>query len=470
MDPKQTSPLGNGSVGGQEGQSGNPAGSQPVFGAGNATSSGTGGSANAPKMSGTLGAENLSTGANVSRTMDSLNSNNQSATGSSVFSKHKFDKVNPNGDILLPSSGPVKTERKPINKGLLLNIAVVVGGILAIMVVVLAIVLPKGSGGNKGGSGSGGSSAPIASLDYQPSFIRYANYVLFGAADNSEQLLEPEYKNNRTYQLTFSFGLSEAAIAGMDETRITQYQLIDNDTFFNTAMSYYNAFLDQTGDIDNEAYPRAQTLIFSQTDGMNFLNVYSKLKEPNQQQILIEVQNGDADSANEYIENSYAELSESSDAGQRYATAKKKYFAALIEKYSIFKANNCVKDNTIDTACSKKIANLPEVPSDSTYEAMKATTSSIVSVASNNVLRGCFYLVDQFNNPSPITFPAQDVGDQPENSQQNNQQNQENQGNNQQNSQSQQDSQQSNVQNQDNSSNNSQSGSQSQSATNGGNN
>ena len=117
MDPKQTSPLGNTPAGGQEGQNGQPATPQPVFGTGNIGMAGTAAGTNASplggatgdttnaanqKMAGTLGAENLSTGANVSRTMDSLNSKNQSATGTSVFSKHKFDKVHPDGAIILP--------------------------------------------------------------------------------------------------------------------------------------------------------------------------------------------------------------------------------------------------------------------------------------------------------------------------------------------------------------------------------
>ena len=106
MDPKQTPPLGNAQTGGQEGQpvpaptSG--AAQAPVF------STGTDMSAQpaAPqKMAGDLGAENLSTGANVSRTMDSLNNANQSATGAPIFAKHKFDKIEyATGDIIVDNN------------------------------------------------------------------------------------------------------------------------------------------------------------------------------------------------------------------------------------------------------------------------------------------------------------------------------------------------------------------------------
>ena len=106
MDPKQTPPLGNAQTGGQEGQ---PVGA-PTSGAAQAPvfSTGTDMSAQpaAPqKMAGDLGAENLSTGANVSRTMDSLNNTNQSATGAPIFAKHKFDKIEyATGDIIVDNN------------------------------------------------------------------------------------------------------------------------------------------------------------------------------------------------------------------------------------------------------------------------------------------------------------------------------------------------------------------------------
>lgn len=120
MDPKQTSPLGAPQVGGQEGQ---PVQPTPVVG----DVSGANSQAEAPaspapvfstgttqpaKMAGDLGAESLSTGANVSRTMDSLNDTNQSATGAPIFAKHKFDKIEyATGDILLNKDDPKPKRR-----------------------------------------------------------------------------------------------------------------------------------------------------------------------------------------------------------------------------------------------------------------------------------------------------------------------------------------------------------------------
>ncbi|MBR2659259.1 hypothetical protein IKD60_00665, partial [Candidatus Saccharibacteria bacterium] len=109
MDPKQTPPLGNAQTGGQEGQ---PVGASMSGAAANTPVFSTG--TNMPaqpdagqKMAGDLGAENLSTGANVSRTMDNLNNANQSATGAPIFAKHKFDKIEyATGDIIVGHNDP----------------------------------------------------------------------------------------------------------------------------------------------------------------------------------------------------------------------------------------------------------------------------------------------------------------------------------------------------------------------------
>ncbi|MBQ3469819.1 hypothetical protein IJH16_02500 [Candidatus Saccharibacteria bacterium] len=408
MDPKQTSPLGNNPAGGQEGQNGQPAGTQPVFGA-----AGGNGAASNSTMAGQLGAANLSTGANVSRTMDSLNSKNQSATGSSVFSKHKFDKVEPNGDIILPSSGPVKKEHKPINKGVLIKIAVIAGGILGVLVIILAVVLMPKGGGNKQGGGTIASN-----LDYQQAFNRYANYVLFGV-DDSEQILTSSYDDKETYQLEYSFGRNE--ITEADEANYTkattpitanspQYQLINSGTFFDTAMSYYSDFLEKSVDIDFVSYPRVESLIYAQTDGINFLNAFASLNEPALPTILNKVAEAESiDDVNAYIDESYANLAESSSAGARYAEVSTKYLKAMAERYNYFKENNCVKDGTIDTKCTGQLKQIPEIPAENNYETTTAIKNNIISIATNDVLRGCFYLPEAWATPDPITYPTQDV-------------------------------------------------------------
>ncbi|MBQ8984905.1 hypothetical protein IJ098_03580 [Candidatus Saccharibacteria bacterium] len=198
MDPKQTSPLGGTPGGGQEGQNpssasaGANSGATPVFSSGTDSAS-AGTPASDQKMPGTLGAENLSTGANVSRTMESLNSKNQSETGTSVFSKHKFDRAEPDGSILIPESkglffrksrgdkdndvtGSMIAARGESADGLdpetrrkrrMLRIGGIVGGalavILAVVIVVVLVVAPrKESGGESGNAAQGMNRLALA--------------------------------------------------------------------------------------------------------------------------------------------------------------------------------------------------------------------------------------------------------------------------------------------------------------------
>lgn len=155
MDPKQTAPQGPNPVGPQEGQTGspvssagsvsdpnlNPGAASPIFSSTGfkadttpapapapnpfstsapapdpaSTSASAPGQApttpanlaptSAPSSQpepGTLGAQTLSTGADVSRTMDTLNNTPQTPSGGLAFKKHTFDKIDPGtGDILL---------------------------------------------------------------------------------------------------------------------------------------------------------------------------------------------------------------------------------------------------------------------------------------------------------------------------------------------------------------------------------
>lgn len=137
MDPKQTEGQNPGSAGAQSGfsfQTGQ-------MGAGAASG------ANAANT-GASDAGTLSTGANVSRTMDSLNSaKTTSATSESPFAKHKFDKVTPvTGDILIDNaSGSIissaPNEKKGINRGRLIQFGLVFGGLALVGLVVLTVVL-----------------------------------------------------------------------------------------------------------------------------------------------------------------------------------------------------------------------------------------------------------------------------------------------------------------------------------------
>lgn len=98
---------------------------------------------------GQLGSSTLSTGANVSRTMESLNSaTNTSRTSGNVFN-NRFHKVEAGtGDIIIP--GDTKKPKQPMDSAKLKRIALFAGIGVGIVVLILVIVLVVSNlGGNK---------------------------------------------------------------------------------------------------------------------------------------------------------------------------------------------------------------------------------------------------------------------------------------------------------------------------------
>lgn len=263
MDPKQTSPLGGTPVGGQEGQNpssasaGANSGATPVFSSGTDSAS-AGAPASDQKMPGTLGAESLSTGANVSRTMDSLNSKNQSETGTSVFSKHKFDRAEPDGSILIPESkglffrkskggrendttGSMIAARGETADGLdpetrrkrkMMRIGGITGavlaGILAIVIVVVLVAAPRPEKPK--------ATTPTG-ITVEQAFEEYANYLLTG--DKEKGLTDEEITN--IFASNTTFNQKAYANKSIDSSEPSDYQYIDNlNNYYNTFYSLYN--------------------------------------------------------------------------------------------------------------------------------------------------------------------------------------------------------------------------------------
>lgn len=219
MDPKQTAPQG-----GQEGQSAGPAGN-----------AGFNFSADGSKASG-----KLSTGANVSRTMDSLNSEQGATYGGMSFSKHSFGKIEPGtGDIILSTSDSSKPKRglfglgrkssakpsgwdmnaaqaaeaaktgsAPTEQAFTTNrssVAIVpseyqnpapekkplVSKKILIVLAVVVVLVAGGVGGyflvtqNMGKKSSSDSGSQTSNLTLQESFNRFANWIFYGTDSTS---------------------------------------------------------------------------------------------------------------------------------------------------------------------------------------------------------------------------------------------------------------------------------------------
>ena len=295
MDPKQKSPLGDTPGGGQEGQNpssasaGANSGASPVFSSGT-DSAPAGTPASDQKMPGTLGAENLSTGANVSRTMDSLNSKNQSETGTSVFSKHKFDRAEPDGSILIPESkglffrksrgdkdndvtGSMIAARGESVDGLdpetrrkrrILRIGGIVGGALAvILAVVIVVVLVAAPRGEK-------VEAPVAvGITMEQAFKEYSNYLLTG--DKEKGLTDEEAKNAFIAEGVFN----DTAYANriINDPEIDDYiQYVDNlNNLYKTFLDLYKGELsdEQLRYLPAYYYNVARSKKFSEQDVRN---------------------------------------------------------------------------------------------------------------------------------------------------------------------------------------------------------
>ena len=181
MDPKQTEGQGStvpASQGGFSFSSGQPGSGQP-----GATQSST-----------------LSTGANVSRTMDDLNvSDRKSATSNSPFAKHHFDKVAPGtGDIIISPSGDVapSAPKQGINRGRLIQFGLIFGGIalvgLAIFTVVMVVNNPKNN------ATSNRPTTPTTNTTTTPSniFFDYVSLLIFGKEGEEVETVWQDYLSN----------------------------------------------------------------------------------------------------------------------------------------------------------------------------------------------------------------------------------------------------------------------------------
>lgn len=280
MDPKQKT-----ANGGQEGQAQDPA-------------KNAGFNADSGK---------LSTGANVSRTMDSLNAESGATYGGMTFTKHSFDKIEPGtGDIILNSSESDKPRRgifggagrkKSTPSGWDMNTAresaasadaseptfttnrsstayvpsefqnpapekkpLISKKILIVLAVVVVLVAGGVGGyflvtqnmGKKSNSGSG--SQTVVTTTAKDAYSDLVNYIIFGNEDTSsitassgEDIGVYDYLDN-VADITFAnllFVSNKNLLSGDEGTR---------EETFNTISSLYEK-LDSSYDGDNNIYP-----------------------------------------------------------------------------------------------------------------------------------------------------------------------------------------------------------------------
>ncbi|MBQ3352396.1 hypothetical protein IJG91_01920 [Candidatus Saccharibacteria bacterium] len=367
MDPKQTSPLGGTPGGGQEGQNpssvsaGANSGASPVFSSGT-DSAPAGTPASDQKMPGTLGAENLSTGANVSRTMDSLNSKNQSETGTSVFSKHKFDRAEPDGSILIPESkglffrksrgdkdndvtGSMIAARGESVDGLdpetrrkrrMLRIGGIVGGALAlILVVVIVVVLVAAPRREK-------VEAPIttqvSAAQIRAAFEDYLSYLFYGNDSGTEE----------SFKKTWNAYMIEGPTAIYAEEQLLKPFSDDRSSYFNDLENKWKSFTDiyssELVSAESLAYPSIYFYSFSSVDNPDASKVLEIYKE-----------NG-VDAANSQIDLISKGYNEVNFVIQDYMSAKQTFLRNWLSTIEQLDSEGCLNDNGQPT-CKEDVFN-----------------------------------------------------------------------------------------------------------------
>lgn len=231
MDPKQTVPQG-GSPGGQEGQNGQPQSSTGANPVATPIFSSTGAS---NPTAGKLGSDTLSTGANVSRTIDSLNSKNQSETSQSIFKRKKFEKVVPvSGDLLIdPTFNPErKAEQLEHSKTVkLVGISIAVVAVLLLGGIIFALIAGGGKEKPKN------TNTPVA-VSADAAFNEYANYILYG--EESQEPIAEEVSIANQYTVD----------------NMIYADVEDKNAYFAEAKTYFDGFIDVYGisGLDEKSY------------------------------------------------------------------------------------------------------------------------------------------------------------------------------------------------------------------------
>lgn len=399
MDPKQTVPQG-----GQEGQSAGPAGN-----------AGFNFSADGSKASG-----KLSTGANVSRTMDSLNSEQGATYGGMSFSKHNFDKIEPGtGDIILGGSDSNKPKRglfglgrkssakpsgwdmnaaqaaeaaktgsapteqafttnrssvaivpseyqnpapvkKPINKKLLIGLAAIVL-VVGVGAVVATVVVPNLSKGNKS---NGGSTYKESNLTLQESFNRYANWMASGS-DSTE--------GSSTIDISATDGYRKAVSEG--------YEAVVS--FLTTASQYRQDFeykFNKSEYASNEALKKA---VEEEGDLLSTAIAYYGLGDTTLDAALKDIiDSGVLDAS------FYDALAKSGGIGAQIADYLKSRDEQLEKIANALIDANCVKDDEVDQECFRTTVFKTDESADSYYRAASANVNvnELMSTANNDLL------------------------------------------------------------------------------------
>lgn len=190
-----------------------------------------------PKQTeGQNGPSTLSTGANVSRTMDDLNVNDRkSATSNSPFAKHQFNKIAPGtGDIIIDqsngtiSSAPGDKEPK-INRGRLIQFGLIFGGIALVGLVIFTVVMViNNQSKTNNNSGTNNNSSNVVVRNPKDAFEDFLEMLITGESGKTTYTAA----DGKTYSFTEVFEAVGNNGAVSDNVFYAD-QLINSDTSWN---------------------------------------------------------------------------------------------------------------------------------------------------------------------------------------------------------------------------------------------
>lgn len=368
MDPKQTAPQG-GQPGGQEGQNGQAqsTGANPVFGA-----------------AGNLGGNTLSTGANVSQTMDSLNSGNSFASGKSLLQRKRVDNVDPvTGDIIISSSPNDKPAggSKPINKALLIKI----GGVILVLgaiALVVGIVMAFVSGGDKK-SNNGSGNASVSTISADAAFNSFANYILSG--DESSDPVSTYISIADAYTIN---------------TMLEDTNSEESKEFFNIAKQKFDVFTTSfnNSNLKNESsflnsYVPSYTIIF------NFVYNYSQIGVIDLNTLAAIYSEEGADGIDQFFDDNFGVFNDRNDTDMSdYYNYEKKIFDYT--KQYLEKANeaSCIKNNKISDNCRVSMSESDT----SAYNNAVSSAERKVNLVVDKLISGTAQINTEIKNPGSI--------------------------------------------------------------------
>lgn len=412
MDPKQTAPQG-----GQEGQSTGPAGDAGF----NFSADGSSRASN-----------KLSTGANVSRTMDSLNSEQGTTYGGMSFSKHNFDKIEPGtGDIILSASdsskpkrglfgfgrksstkpsgwdmnaaqaaeaaktgsapteqafttnrssvafvpseyqNPTPEKKAPVNKKLLIGLAVVL------------VVVVGGIGGyflvtqNMGKKSNSGSQT--SNLTFEQSFNRFANWIFYGTDSTS------------------SFTAGKAAVGAGIRGAMSSEDKNTLAAFLDTANNYsanLSTAFSKDERANNEllsnyiAEVKNDTGVLHELYAIGYRTTNSELDE-------LAANDGQA------LED-YSSLSDYGEIGGQLAEAFKARNEEITKTFAIFQQSGCIENGEFNAECRANVvaSNGELVTSLSKAGDQDLIISSSISSLINTIMNDIRSINSELTNPT----------------------------------------------------------------------